>query len=46
MLAIAIVLIDILVFVVPLAAFLAAYVIIAKPKWFARFFILLYKGEA
>jgi hypothetical protein len=45
MLAVAIVIIDLMVFVLPLTALATAYVIIARPKWFANFFILLYKEK-
>ena len=41
-LAAAIVLIDALVFVIPMAGLLVAYVIVARPPWFRRWVDELY----
>ncbi len=43
--AAAIVLIDLLVIGVPLTAFVAAYVLVARPAWFKDFFAKVYQGE-
>ena len=40
-----IVLADLLIFVVPLTAVVAAYVLIARPVWFSDFIKKLYQAE-
>lgn len=42
LLALSVVLIDILVFILPLTAFFFAYVIIARPRWFKEWVDRLY----
>lgn len=42
LMAIAVVLIDVFVFVVPLTGLFAAYVLIARPPWFKRWLEELY----
>ncbi len=44
LIAIALVLIDLFVFVVPLTGLLAAYVLIARPAWFRKWLEELYAG--
>lgn len=44
-LAIAIVLADLLVFVLPLGAILLAYVAVARPEWFKSLVDRVYKGR-
>jgi hypothetical protein len=42
-LAVAIVLVDLVLFAVPLTAFVAAYVIVARPPWFREWVARLYE---
>lgn len=43
LLALVIVLVDLVVFVVPLTGFYAAYLLIARPPWFKDWVALLYQ---
>lgn len=43
MIAVAIVLTDLVVFIAPLAAFVAAFVVLARPTWAKEFFSELYR---
>ena len=43
-LAIAIVLVDLLLFALPLTGLAAAYVLIARPRWFREWVERLYEG--
>ena len=44
LIAIALVLIDLFIFVAPLTGLLAAYVLIARPPWFKKWVEELYAG--
>lgn len=44
LLAAAVVVLDLVLFVVPLTGFLAAYLIIARPPWFLTWVEALYDG--
>jgi hypothetical protein len=44
LLAVAIVLVDLLLFAVPLTGIAAAYVLIARPPWFREWVERLYEG--
>ena len=46
LLAVLIVIVDLVVFVVPLAGLLIAYVIVARPPWFRRWVDALYAEGA
>ena len=43
-LAVAIVLVDLLLFAVPLTGLAAAYILIARPSWFREWVARLYEG--
>lgn len=45
-LAVTIVLVDVLVFVVPVTSLFAAWVLLARPSWFREWVERLYGGEA
>jgi len=44
LLAIALVLVDLFIFVVPITGLLAAYVLLVRPPWFKSFVEELYSG--
>lgn len=44
-LAAGIILVDVLVFAVPLTAFFAAYLLMARPAWFKEWVIKLYEPD-
>ena len=45
LLAVAVVVVDLVIVIVPLAALLAAFVLIARPPWFRAWLEELYRGE-
>jgi len=42
LLAVAVVLVDVLLFALPLTGIFAAYVLLARPPWFRRWFLEMY----
>ena len=44
--AIAIVLVDVVLFALPLTGFFAAYILVARPPWFIAWVKQLYEGRS
>jgi len=46
LLAVAVVLVDVVAFAIPLTGIFAAYVLIARPPWFLAWVKQLYEGQS